>query len=518
MNKRILRNIYSWTGILLSMPALLLPVPLVAANKSGQDPLKITQATAPRGSIPSPQVISPETKLSYGPFGEVTVYLPSTKASSIALFISGDGGWNTGVINMARYLTSMSAIVVGIDIRHYFNSVNSETESCRNLGVDFEGLAHEVQRQLKLDDYLLPVLVGYSSGATLAYATAVQSPKGTFAGALSLGFCPDLAVTQKLCRGSGLDYKFQYKKGTTPLAIDGVLLAVAKRNTTPWIAFQGDIDQVCNADTTRQFVGQTENAELVWLTNVGHGFSVERNWLPQFKAAYARLARPAEPQDTARALRDLPLVAIPAASTPTPDTRDLFAILLTGDGGWAGLDQDIAAGLAARGIPVVGFNSLKYFWRARTPEVAARDLARIFRSYGALWGRPRVLLIGYSFGADVLPFLYTRLPEEVRASVRSVTLLGLGDTASFEFHVANWVGGGAGTDFPVKPEVRRMGNAAVLCIYGIDEHDSPCPQFSDQHLEAVPLRGGHHFGGDHMAVVQKIIDYIGRTNRAEGGR
>lgn len=510
MNKPILRNIFAYAGILLCMPTLLVPVPLVAGNMSGTAPVKVTADTAPP--------ISPEIKLSYGPFGEVTVYVPSTKANSIALFISGDGGWNSGVISMAGYLTSMNAIVVGIDIRHYVNSVNSSTESCRNFAVDFEGLAHEVQHQLKLDDYLLPVLVGYSSGATLAYATAVQSPKGTFAGALSLGFCPDMAVTQKLCRGSGLDYKFQYKKGTTPAAIDSVLLAAAQRNATAWIAFQGDIDQVCNADTTRQFVGRTENAELVSLTNVGHGFSVERNWLPQFKAAYARLARPAAPQATARALPDLPLVAIPATSIPTPDTRDLFAILLTGDGGWAGLDQDIADGLAARGIPVVGLDSLKYFWRARTPESAARDLERIVRSYGAQWGRPKVLLIGYSFGADVLPFLYTRLPEEVRALVRSVTLLGLGDTASFEFHVANWVGGGGGAEWPVKPEVRRMGNAAVLCIYGIDENDSPCPRFSGQHLEAASLPGGHHFGGDHMAVVRKIMDYIGRRNRTVGGQ
>jgi len=341
----------------------------------GREPIPGTGGDAPAPVIPG------EIKLSHGPFGEVTVYQPSAKATSIALFIPGDGGWNLGVVDMARHLMSLNAIVVGIDIRHYLNNVNAVKEPCRNLAVDFEDLAHEVQRHLKLEDYLSPVLIGYSSGATLAYATAVQSPKGTFVGALSLGFCPDLAVTQKLCRGRGLDYEVEYVKATAPSAIKGVLLAASKLNATPWIAFQGDIDQVCDANETRRFVSQTENAEMVWLPKVGHGFAVERNWLPQFKAAYARLARSTVPLPALPVLADLPLVAVPATASPTPDTRDLFAILVTGDGGWAGLDQEVSAALAARGIPVVGVNSLKYFWRARTPEAASADLERSARKY-----------------------------------------------------------------------------------------------------------------------------------------
>jgi type IV secretory pathway VirJ component len=110
------------------------------------------------------------------------------------------------------------------------------------------------------------------------------------------------------------------------------------------------------------------------------------------------------------------------------------------------------------------------------------------------------------------------LPEDVRASVRSVNLLGLGDTANFAFHVANWVPGGAGRGLPVKPEVARMGDASVLCLYGVDERESPCPQLSGGHVKTASLVGGHHFGGDYGAVVQQIIDHIPHTNRAEGMR
>ncbi len=459
------------------------------------------------GAAPAP-VIAGEIRLHHDPFGEVTVYQPAARATSVALFVSGDGGWNRGVVDMARHLMAMNAIVVGIDIRAYLKNIDAETEDCRNFAVDFENLAHAVQRRLELQDYLPPVLIGYSSGATLAYATAVQSPKATFAGALSLGFCPDLPLTRKPCRGSGLDYQTESAKSGAAPTIKGVVFAPAPRNVTPWVAFQGDIDQVCDASRTRSFVGQTGHASIVWLPKVGHGFSVERNWLPQFRSAYAELVESVAPPPSA--LDGLPLVAVPATARPTPDLEEYFAVLLTGDGGWAGLDQDVSAALAARGIPVVGFNSLRYFWRARTPEDAARDLARVIANYSQAWRRPHVLLIGYSFGADVLPFLYTRLPEATRASVRSVNLLGPGSRASFEIRVSGWIPGIEEAGPAVRPEIERMTDASMLCLYGAGEHDSLCPGLASPRLRALALGGGHHFGGDYAAIVRSILEHAAR--------
>ncbi|HXQ64467.1 MAG TPA: AcvB/VirJ family lysyl-phosphatidylglycerol hydrolase [Steroidobacteraceae bacterium] len=462
------------------------------------------------GDAPAP-VVPGEQKLRYGPFGEVTVYRPHANPRSVALFVSGDGGWNLGVVDMARHLTDMDALVVGIDIRSYLKAVNTPASACRNFAVDFEGLAHEVERRAKLPDYLPPVLVGYSSGATLVYATVVQSPKGTFGGAMSLGFCPDLAVTQPICKGSGLGFEVDYGKSPAPREARGVLFAAAGRNATPWAAFQGDMDQVCDPPGTRKFVASVGNAELVWLPRVGHGFSVERNWLPQFRSAYATLtARALPPPATLPDVRDLPIVEVPATLQPLAADRGLFAVLLTGDGGWAGLDQDVSAALAARGIPVVGLNTLKYFWNGRTPAAAAKDLERLIRRYGAAWQQPSVLLVGYSFGADVLPFLYTRLPEDVRAKVRTVSLLGLSDSASFEFHVSDWIPGSDDGDRPVAPEVARMGAVSVLCLYGADETDSPCPRLANATVAAVALSGGHHFDGDYASIVRRIVDYAHR--------
>ena len=183
---------------------------------------------------------------------------------------------------------------------------------------------------------------------------------------------------------------------------------------------------------------------------------------------------------------------------------DDLAVILTGDGGWADLDKSVAAGLAAAGVPVVGWSSLRYYWTPRTPEAAATDLARIIDHYTGAWKKRRVRLVGYSFGADVLPFLVNRLPPPARARVGSVSLLGLSETAAFEFHVSSWLGGGGDTRHATVPEVARL-TVPVTCVHGSDEQQSACLSLQGPHVRVVPLGGGHHFGGDYQRLVELIL-------------
>ena len=208
-------------------------------------------------------------------------------------------------------------------------------------------------------------------------------------------------------------------------------------------------------------------------------------------------------------LHDLPLHEVPATDGAHAAAGDWYAVLLTGDGGWAGLDQDVSGALAAAGIPVVALNSLKYFWKARDPDAAARDLGRVVSGYRQRWHRDHALLIGYSFGADVLPFLYRRLPPALRDIVGSVNLLAPAPTADFEFHLGDWLPGaiGSGSGRETVPEIESMGGARVLCLHGVDDGDSPCDRARLAGLQAVALAGGHHFGGDFAGIAARILRF-----------
>jgi type IV secretory pathway VirJ component len=158
-------------------------------------------------------------------------------------------------------------------------------------------------------------------------------------------------------------------------------------------------------------------------------------------------------------------------------------------------------------VPTVGLNSLKYFWTQRTPDETARDVARLMRHYLAAWNKERVILVGYSFGADVLPFVVNRLPAELRARVASVSLLGIDSNASFEVSVADWVGNGDGGP-PTRPEVAALSHVPVLCIYGEGESDSICPGLPAGAQLARELVGkGHHFSGEYATLADRILAF-----------
>jgi type IV secretory pathway VirJ component len=439
-----------------------------------------------------------EEFLDYGRFGKLTLYRNSPQPSHVVLFVSGDGGWNLGVIDMAQSLAGLDALVVGIDITHYLGELSRSKEKCSYPAADFETLSKFIQKKLNFDRYQPPVLVGYSSGATLVYALLAQAPPNTFCGAISMGFCPDLPLNKPFCGGRDLQSEpFPKELGYNFLPTNTL--------ENPWIALQGTIDLVCAASAVEAYVKQVNNGALILLPKVGHGFSVQKNWLPQFREAFASLVSADKPVGlvaAGSAISDLPLVEVPAQGS----SSDMFAVMLSGDGGWASIDRDVAESLAAKGIPVVGLNTLQYFWTARTPDLAGKDLERIIRHYQVAWKHQSVILIGYSLGADVLPFMASRQSDELRQQVAAVALLGPGKTANFEFHLSDWLGGGDQKGLPTLPEVEKLSGMKVLCLYGEEEQDSLCQEQSAQGpmYKAIALKGGHHFGGDYVKLTDLI--------------
>ena len=202
------------------------------------------------------------------------------------------------------------------------------------------------------------------------------------------------------------------------------------------------------------------------------------------------------------ALSDLPIVTV--AAQPGIAPSDTFAILLSGDGGWAGLDKEVADALAASGIPVIGLDSLRYFWSSRTPQGLAADLDRMAHYYLPQLGKQRVMLIGYSQGADVLPFAVNRLSAATRSHVALTAVIGLSEHALFEFHVSSWISDDDSGP-PTLPEVERITGMPVLCIYGEGETDTLCPKLDPHKVTIVKLKGGHHFDGNYAGLAQAIL-------------
>lgn len=202
-------------------------------------------------------------------------------------------------------------------------------------------------------------------------------------------------------------------------------------------------------------------------------------------------------------------LSIPVVEVPASQARDTVTLFLSGDGGWRDLDRDVAEEMAKIGYPVVGIDTLRYYWQHKSPEQSAQDLTELMQHYRQVWGTKRFILTGYSFGADVLPAIYNRLPASEQQGVDAIILLAFARTGSFEIEVEGWLGN-AGTEAATGPEMAKLPADKVVCIYGVEEAaESGCTDKTAVG-EAIQLPGGHHFDENYPALAKRLVDEINK--------
>jgi type IV secretory pathway VirJ component len=471
------------------------------------------------GAAPSPTL---EETRSLPGFGNVTVYRPRDLASArgVVLFVSGDGGWKLGVVDMARRLDDR-AIVAGLSMPAWQKRVEKSSGGCWYPAGELESAAQALEKLYGLPQYVPPILVGYSSGATVVYGALAQAPPTTFEGAVSLGFCPDLEVKKKFCGTKSWQPGWDDKKKQSWLPEDPDMSA-RDAGEPKWIALQGLIDQVCTPPDTVAFVGKVPHAEVVSLDKVGHGFSVPARWGSAFDQAVTRMLQPTSllasaeheihqddgfksPEDVTAKLAAL---GLPLEIVWPQDARTVV-IFVSGDGGWAEIDHGIAKRLASRGIAVVGWNALRYFWHGKTPQGFGDDLARVV---SALPSDVSVFAGGYSFGAETVPIVVAAgAADSPLSRIAGLTLLGPGTYATFEVSPLDWIRTSTqATGHPVGAAIEHAGRP-VLCLLSEDDSDSGCPPGAHPGYTRAPVPGGHHFKSDYDGLAARIATFVSET-------
>ena len=221
--------------------------------------------------------------------GEITVYAPPDDAKGLALFASGDGNWNLGVWDMAQTAADVGYWVAGFSTPAFLKTLENGDGECGDAAGLLDRIGAKIKAEFKLPADWRPVLIGYSSGATIMYAALAQAGDERFGGAMTLGFCPDLIIHKPFCEGAGLTADKQTKPPY------GIVFNTVPKVNAPWIVLQGDIDQVCNPPATEAFVKQVHGGRVVMLPKVGHGYSVPRNWMPQYRQGLIDLLDAAHP-------------------------------------------------------------------------------------------------------------------------------------------------------------------------------------------------------------------------------
>ncbi len=197
---------------------------------------------------------------------------------------------------------------------------------------------------------------------------------------------------------------------------------------------------------------------------------------------------------------------LPITLIPSTQQGSELALLITGDGGYVTADRRLAEELSKSGVSVVALNVRTYLSKKRTPDQVANDAERILSRWLAAWKRTRVVLIGYSRGADIMPFIANRLPEEMRARLDLIAMLSPARRASFHFHWRDLLFDTVRpTDLPVLPELERLRGEQMLCVYGDKEKQPLCPRLDSGLARVVERAGAHRIGAGEAPSLAHLI-------------
>ncbi len=155
------------------------------------------------------------------------------------------------------------------------------------------------------------------------------------------------------------------------------------------------------------------------------------------------------------------------------------------------------------------FNSQKYFWSKKTPEQTASDAEKIITYYQSKWKIRNVIIIGYSFGADVAPFIVTRLSKDTYAAVKNIVLMSPSNLTDFEVHVAQLFGKGKNTGNSVTAEINKIKQKPLLIIQGVKESEKIGTGSLKVTYKLIGIKGGHRYD----SILQKLLIQFLKTFR-----
>ena len=428
-------------------------------------------------------------------WGTMALYWPATPTHDVVLMFSGARGIEAQDTLAAERVLQQGNAVALVDSSAILRWARADATACLELAAVGQWLSQTMQQRLGLDNFRPAVLVGRGLGGWVVHSLLAQAPEGVFQAGLSVDFVPGNPSARPLC-------------GVNTVAADRHI-APDTRLHGAWAVADTDALSFDAARFARQ-AAQVSGQRHPWL-QVGADYA---NLVGDF-LQWVQSPSPASLTSTkasAAALAGLPVIEyLPQGNTHDAVLENVRVLFFSGDGGWRDIDQQVGRALAEDGLHVLGIDALRYFWRKRTPQSVAADLNVLLEHSVASPNKTasKLVLIGYSFGANILPLVVAELPQAVRERVILSVLLSPELRTDFEIHMAGWLGGQAGVEAtPILPAVLAMPSAQVLCVQGFDEGQaSLCsqPGLAQAGVEVLKLPGGHHYDKDYAALAARIV-------------
>ncbi|HEX7854288.1 MAG TPA: AcvB/VirJ family lysyl-phosphatidylglycerol hydrolase [Sphingobium sp.] len=199
---------------------------------------------------------------------------------------------------------------------------------------------------------------------------------------------------------------------------------------------------------------------------------------------------------------------VPATGPAAHARPNIAAVLLSGDMGFRiGMGPDLASRIAGAGIPVTGVSSLTYFRKRRSPDQIRTFVEKAMAHARTSTGARRLVLIGQSFGADMLHVGLSQMSAAEKRDIVLVAFVVPTDTVYYQISLGETLEWNV-PDAQAIDTARGLDWVPAICIQGQEERNSLCPHLTQPNMWRVALPGGHPLHRDADAVAKVLLQAI----------
>ncbi len=126
-------------------------------------------------------------------------------------------------------------------------------------------------------------------------------------------------------------------------------------------------------------------------------------------------------------------------------------------------------------------------------------------AYLKKWNCQDFVLIGYSFGADVAPFIQMRFSSGLASHAKHIILMSPSQKTDFEIHLLSSIGLYPTKGLNVIREINKLTVPTTL-LFGKKEKGLPVESITAKTVKTIKVPGGHHYQWNVTEVVKQIIN------------
>lgn len=180
---------------------------------------------------------------------------------------------------------------------------------------------------------------------------------------------------------------------------------------------------------------------------------------------------------------------------------DRFIFYMTGDGGYSPFSENLCRLFQKCHCNVISLDN-SYFWGGKKLEEVTLSFEQVVRQVEVKKKMERMMVVGYSFGADITPFIVNHLSEEIRNRISEVVLLSPSKMTNLKIDLMSLFFPEHSGKLDVISEINEIKLPVKVVL---NDNDSFSDSAFKEGVKVKRIPGNHHFDYHFSLLINTIF-------------